>query len=137
MATAGGHPDSVARAVLLALARLDPGGFVPTDDHPSGSPFATAWCLRLLALGREDTSVSRKIARAAHWLGEQQQADGSWAASARLRVPYPHDTDPDRFEGWVVDGTIEGSLSFDRERIFTTATVLQALHRSRPENRDG
>jgi hypothetical protein len=130
LAATGQDPDRVARAVAWGMNRLSPQGFVATGDHPSGSPFATAWCLRLLLLGTADVAVRDAIARATDWLVQQQQADGSWASSARLRVPYPDDPDPNTFDRWVYHGTIQGSLVFDQHRTFTTATVLQALFRS-------
>ena len=55
------------------------------------------------------------------------QADGSWASGARLRVPFPADTVPDAERTWVEGGSIEGALIVDARRVFTTATVVQAL----------
>jgi len=122
--------EQVARAVAWGLSRLGPQGYVATGDHPSGSPFATAWCLRLLLLGRADGALRETIAATTGWLRQQQQPDGSWASSARLRVPHSDDLNPNRYDRWTYHGAIQGSLVFDRRRVFTTATVLQALSRS-------
>jgi hypothetical protein len=131
-ALAGIEPDTgrVARAVAWGINRLSPQGYVATGDHPGGSPFATAWCLRLLLLGRADGAVREAIAAVTDWLVRQQLPDGSWMSSARLRVPYPDDLDPNQFDRWVYHGAVQGSLVFDRQRAFTTATVLHALYRS-------
>jgi Prenyltransferase and squalene oxidase repeat len=121
--------EAIAAAVDWAMQRLSPRGFVATRDHEAGSPFATAWCLRLLLLGKPSATLQGAIDLATQWLVEQQQPDGSWEASARLRVPLPDDLNPDRFDQWVYDGRIEGSWGLDQHRVFTTATVLQALAR--------
>jgi hypothetical protein len=129
LAATGPDADRIARAVAWGMSRLSPQGCVATSDHPSGSPFATAWCLRLLLLGEADVAVREAIATVTDWLVQQQQADGSWVPSARLRVPYPDDLDPNQVDRWVYHGTIQGSLVFDQHGAFTTATVLQALYR--------
>ncbi|MFM7596973.1 MAG: hypothetical protein ACKO70_01155 [Actinomycetota bacterium] len=53
--------------------------------------------------------------------------DGSWPAGALLRVPHPHDTDPDAVIDWMPRGRIEGAVVEDLRRVFTTATVVHAL----------
>lgn len=122
--------DCINNAVAWGMKRLNSQGFVATSDHPFGSPFATAWCLRLLTLRRQDVRVQAAITKATHWLLAQQQHNGSWVSSARLQVPLPDDLNPSQFERWIYHGTIQGSLVFDQHCVFTTATVLQALHRS-------
>lgn len=122
--------DCIDRAVVWGMNRFSSHGCVATSDHPSGSPFATAWCLRLLMLRQHDAAVKAAIVKATDWLVQHQQPDGSWSSSARLRVPHPDDLNPNQFHQWVYHGTIQGSLVFDERSVFTTATVLQALYRS-------
>ncbi|WP_099068204.1 prenyltransferase/squalene oxidase repeat-containing protein [Nostoc linckia] len=124
------NSDCITNAVAWGMNRLSSQGFVATSDCPSGSPFATAWCLRLLILRRQDTAVQAAIAKATDWLLAQQQPNGSWISSARLQVPLPDDLNPNKFNQWIYHGTIQGSVVFDKYCVFTTATVLQALHRS-------
>ncbi|MFN6535642.1 MAG: prenyltransferase/squalene oxidase repeat-containing protein [Nostoc sp. EkiNYC01] len=124
------NSDCITNAVAWGMNRLNSQGFVATSDNPSGSPFATAWCLRLLTLRRQDTPVQAAIAKVTNWLLAQQQPNGSWISSARLQVPLPDDLNPNQFNQWIYHGTIQGSLVFDKHCVFTTATVLQALHRS-------
>ncbi|MBD2616272.1 hypothetical protein H6G94_34395 [Nostoc punctiforme FACHB-252] len=124
------NSDCITNAVAWGMNRLNSQGFVATSDRPSGSPFATAWCLRLLILRRQDTAVQAAIAKVTNWLLAQQQPNGSWISSARLQVPLPDDLNPNKFNQWIYHGTIQGSLVFDKHCVFTTATVLQALHRS-------
>ena len=128
------NPDekhlAVNQALTWAIKRLEGQGFASTSHRPSGSPFATAWCLRLLLLGKSYLIVREPIEKATKWLVQQQQADGSWVSSARLRVPLPEDLNPDQFDRWIYHGKIEGSIALDRQNVFTTATVVNALHRS-------
>jgi squalene cyclase len=119
----------VQLAVRWAARRLRPYGFVATGDQPTGSPFATALCLRTLLLTEEPSEVHQQVSDAAAWLFFRQRTDGSWSESARLRVPWPDETEPDLREEWIYGGRKEGSLIFDHRRAFTTVTVLSALHR--------
>lgn len=126
---AGGQEHDQRRvqwAVHWARRRLTQGDRAGNSDFPDGSPFATAWCLRVLLLDPqawEDGTVARLTA----WLVGAQLSDGSWPSSARLRVPLPEDTNPDAFTGWVYGGRIEGAVVLDQRRVFTTVTVLAAL----------
>ncbi|WP_437736140.1 squalene--hopene cyclase [Sorangium sp. So ce1335] len=117
----------VAAAIAWAARRLGADGAARTDAHPAGSPFATAWCLRLLRIGAGEEAIGRRARAAEAWLRGAQRPDGSWDASARLRVPLPDDLDPASFTGWVYGGTMQGSVVLDEARVMTTATVLAAL----------
>ncbi|QLE40178.1 hypothetical protein FD723_06735 [Nostoc sp. C052] len=130
LAVSDDSSEAIANAVQWALQRLSPTGFIATNDHPLGSPFATAWGLRLLLLGKPEQTEAA-IAAVIRWLLTQQQLDGSWESSARLRVPFPDDLDPNQFDRWVYHDKIEGSLNFDQHHVFTTATVLQALFKAK------
>jgi hypothetical protein len=116
----------VRQAVEWAGEQIDGEGRVVTRDQPDGSPFATAWCLRLLLLN-DDVAAVESRTRAAAWLSGQQRTDGSWEPSAYLRVPFPDDVSPWERTEWNYGGKIEGSIVLDQRGIFTTATVLNAL----------
>ncbi len=124
------EPEDVARverAVRWAHERVNRVGFVVTDQHPDGSPFATALCLRTLLLAHDPVAVREAVQAVTAWLVGQQRSDGCWTPTARLRVPQPDDEHPDTYQGWVYGGRIQGSIVFDQRGIFTTATVLNAL----------
>jgi hypothetical protein len=105
------------RAVAWALTRVRASGAVESTDGKS-SPWATAWCVRILRLA--STPAARAACDAAvRWLVETQRADGSWRSSARLRVPMPAHLDPSGH-----DKRIE---ALDQHRVFTTAAVAAAL----------
>jgi squalene cyclase len=114
-----------------AAGNIGKYGCVRTTDHPAGSPFATACDLRTLLLAQELPEARKAAQVATTWLFLRQFSDGSWHSSARLRVPWPDDDQPDDYTEWVYGGRKEGSLIFDQNRTFTTATVLAALHRAR------
>lgn len=108
-------PASRANATGWARTRLTATGAVHSvDGEPSA--WATAWCVRVL--GHEATSGADE-ARAVRWLLGAQQVDGSWPASARLRVPMP---------GQLIAAGQERTIdALDQNRVFTTAAVMAAL----------
>ncbi|HET6315145.1 MAG TPA: hypothetical protein VFG86_01710, partial [Chloroflexota bacterium] len=121
LADAGAPADEarVRRAVLWTASEVDacaPAG---------GSPFDKALALRaLLLLTPETLPLAHSVLDA---LMLAQREDGSWAPSARLRIPPPHVTDPEAYSPWVEGGRGGGSVQVDQRACFTTATVLQAL----------
>jgi hypothetical protein len=121
----GAHRD---RAVQHAATRVD-----------AATPaFGLAHTLRILAL---EPSAGEAAAQAATLLCASQEPNGSWRASARLRVPAPDCSDPGpdaAWKPWLGLGVMPGSLaelfertftitSLDHRRAFTTATALRAL----------
>jgi Prenyltransferase and squalene oxidase repeat len=100
-----------------AGTRLTQDGCV-RDRDGAPSPWATAWCARILRLG-ETAAAQEACTRAMRWLLNTQEEDGGWRGSARLRVPMPAEVD-----------AAEGSRHLDvvdHERLFTTAAVTAAL----------
>jgi hypothetical protein len=115
---ASGDRAGVARAVRWAQDRVGSDGAVSSVAHGGPSPFAAALTLSALIAGGAPQSGAR--ARVAGWLRSEQRADGSWEASARLRVPAPEQPDP--------LASPETTLTYlDDDAVFTTATVLAAL----------
>ncbi|HEX4274036.1 MAG TPA: prenyltransferase/squalene oxidase repeat-containing protein [Bryobacteraceae bacterium] len=124
--------EACERAVSWALRRA------PAIAEPNA--FALAHCLRILTgcatpAARESTedSISRLLA----W----QRPDGSWAPSAKLRVPRPDSAVPAESPNWRMwSGMPPGQPSFqsvlqntfniyspDHYGVYTTATVLRTL----------
>lgn len=127
--------SSIDRAVTWALKRLNPQGFVATSKHPNGSTFATAWCLQILAFNPDNPKIKAARAAAIQWLLEQQKPNGTWSPSGYLRIPFPFDCNPNQFPNWRYFDEIaeddnkrfEGSIIFDHNSIYTTASVVNAL----------
>ncbi|MCP6757185.1 MAG: hypothetical protein NHB32_00120 [Fischerella sp. CENA71] len=119
----------IDRAIAWAVQRLSPQGFVATFNHPHGSTFATALCLRLLLLDTVNPEVITARVTATQWLLEQQQTSGGWISSAWLRKPYTNDINPEQFTQWEYHGKGEGSVILDQNSIFTTATVVHSLQK--------
>jgi len=145
----------IAAAVEWATDQIDEDGRVVPAVVQSGSPFATACCLRTLRLrgvsrhqpagitdggaasqqGRDcgaDVRISTErdeaaADRAIEWLHRTQRFDGSWDTAASLQIPPPDVVDPETYDDWTIDGRGGGSVVFDQHRTFTTATVLSAL----------
>jgi squalene-hopene/tetraprenyl-beta-curcumene cyclase len=123
----------VQRAVRWACGRIGGEGVIGLDGRPGSSSFATACCLRTLALDENRILEHRMGATEAtvYWLLQQQSASGAWPPSARLRVPPPKLIDAERLPNWGRGGQGQesiGSIVLDVRGVFTTATVLWALH---------
>jgi squalene cyclase len=137
-----GQSDSdrqqVEKAVVWAVERLQQ---LLSAKQPAA--FAIAWCLQLLTLAKDLTSVRQICLEGVQHLIESQTADGSWQPSARLRVPRPDMVDPELVLNWqrwtgkftgppTLEKVLENTFnifSLDQNGIFTTATALQALQR--------
>jgi len=79
----------------------------------------------LVALGAPE----RVTGLVAERLGDQQNADGSWPSSARLRIPPPDVVDPDSLTRWSPESGGGSSINSDVRRVVTTASALGALAR--------
>ncbi len=117
----------VQRAVQWACGRVQ-DGFVSSMIHTSGSPFATAWCLRLLVLATDAQRVRQPLEHALNWILRNQRQDGSWQPSTTLRIPPPDVIEPAEYQSWIINGRGGGSIVLDNQGIFTTSTVLKALN---------
>jgi hypothetical protein len=103
-------------------------GFIANRYIKEGSAFATALALRVLL--QADPTHHRKdlIESGLQWLTDRQQNDGGWPSSALLRVPPPKFNDPGDFYEWEFEADKKwGTMTFDQNRLFTTATVLKTL----------
>ncbi len=130
------HPTSLAAEVLLAAGHADAAlaaarwsAETPTAD----GAFELAARLRLLVLGRRlgrglgDGRWRSLVAQAASQLIESQDPDGSWAPSARLRVPDPDDAQPWTHDGAAPGAAVLTSTWVDEERAVSTACAVSAL----------
>jgi hypothetical protein len=130
------EPEQLERAVKWGRDRLF---YWLEADRPSA--FAIAWCLQILS--RDNTPATQAaIKRGVEFLLARQQPNGSWLPSAQLRVPRPDCLDPKGVKNWKLwrgqvsknptpEQVLENTFniySLDSKGIFTTATVLRALH---------
>jgi len=124
-----GAQDCVDQARQWAADRFDRNHVVWSRGLAAPSPFATALCVTIVAAASPtDVLAAEPLCGAVQWLLETQKTDGSWQASALMRMPPGSVTDGDeRPEATAV--------SADDHRLFTTATVLRALAMACPEHR--
>jgi squalene-hopene/tetraprenyl-beta-curcumene cyclase len=129
-ALAGCAALSDARRVEHAAAtmgrRIAPDGAVRSTARPNGSAFATACVGIVMACAPESAATNAGLRGAFSWLITNQARNGSWEASAYLRIPPPAVVDPDQYQHWTFGGRGGGSIVVDFG-VYTTATVLRAL----------
>ncbi|MBB3033827.1 prenyltransferase/squalene oxidase repeat-containing protein [Alteriqipengyuania lutimaris] len=125
-----GPGEAADAAIAFARTRIDV--LLMMDEPPA---FALAQCIRILArCGRHVPDAAIAM------LATGQAGNGSWPASARLRVPRPDRIAPEEagWRQWTGLSQAPQSLddllamtftitSLDHRRAFTTATVLRAL----------
>ena len=92
------------------------------------NPFQLALRLKVLTPFAQNAPAQAMIHQILDRLTALQKPDGSWAASACLRIPPPDVEDPKKFKNWVLGGRGSGSLVRDHRAIFTTATVVECLN---------
>ena len=137
-----GTAARIDRAARWAMARA-PRWWTPSD--PRASTFALAHGLRVVARAAPSAERSEVLARGVSRLCEAQTERGAWPASARLRVPRPDVRQPRPEAAWTLwAGLPPGeptpavvlkhtftNYSPDHFTVYTTATVLKALHELR------
>jgi hypothetical protein len=126
LASRGGDKDRtrVDAAIRWAASRIGATGAVDSASSGSPSVFATACCLRILALGAVDLAYEEERRRVVTWLLQQQKEDGSWPSSALMRVPGPEVLDPAGKIG-------PDAIYLDEAAFFTTALTVAALEAAR------
>lgn len=129
---------SIEQAVQWSLDRCEK--LLVADAAPQ-PVFALAHLLRILARTARPAMVAQCLSKGYARLVQWQKPNGSWPASAKLRVPRPDARSPDADARWVLwsgmpagPPSLESVLAHtftiyspDHYGIYTTATVLRAL----------
>lgn len=96
----------------------------PNECKKLGTFYVASLCDVLLREGNLFLGYARPLI---HWILSEQLSDGSWEASAAMRIPPTYLTNPDNFDNWTVGGKGGGSIVLDQHRNYTTATVIRCL----------
>ena len=119
----GGDPEPVARAARWLLGARQPGGGWGNGTGSEAAPFHTALALSTLLLDGGRPRHGSALDEGLHWLLRAQQPDGGWAHVPIMRMPRPEVHAP-----WEdPSGCLLLPVLTDRNRLFTTATVVSAL----------
>lgn len=106
----------IQKSVEWVVQRFDSDGAIFSKVARQKSVFATAWGLRLLALGEAKPQFRNQLCKAVSWLLSQQSQDGSWPASAYLLGQGKNNPK---------------AIVLDKNCVQTTATTLLALNCSK------
>ena len=124
-----GQPEGSAAldsAVAWAAQRIDRSGAVWSRSLGGASAFATTLCAEILLIGEasggygDARADDDRAAAALGWLLQAQRPDGSWPASALMRMPPTDTADGDQRPAAT-------TVSVDDRSLFTTATVIRTL----------
>lgn len=129
LALAGSATSQTSRAKgleWLASQQLDTGAWADLTAGGQGSCFYTALALKAL-LSDETGTYLPASERGATWLLGRQTTDGSWTTSRILRIPATNVSQPNQVRQWRNSSFGVNVLVDDHNRIFTTATVFNAL----------
>lgn len=91
------------------------------------SPFYTAMAIKALLVNDSKKYVNQ-LKKAVNWLIGQQTSDGSWKTSRILAIPATDVVDTSKIIRWRKSSFGVNTVVDDHNRIFTTSTVLNALH---------
>lgn len=115
--------SSIDRASMWLRSIQNDDGSWTAGNH--SSPLYTALAVKSLAEIAPLATVS--IRAGANWLLQAQRTDGSWPTHRVLRIPATSVTDPSTVEQWRESSFGTNVLVDDHRRVFTTATVINAL----------
>lgn len=118
------HEQSINAAIKWSSERVLQ--LLDQKEIPDLFALANALCILALKKGYSDC-IDQLLTRGTQVICKHQLKDGSWSASAKLRIPPPDVVNPDTYHNWVIEGKGGGSILTDRNRIFTTATLLKFL----------
>jgi squalene-hopene/tetraprenyl-beta-curcumene cyclase len=123
LALEGDASGAVARAVRwMRDAQREDGGWGNGMGGPS-TAFDTALALATLRLDPEPSRHGAALRSGLQWLVRTQRPEGDWDNSPLMRMPRPEEHTP-----WEdPQGCLLLPVLTDRNRLFTTATVVSAL----------
>jgi len=119
-----GMLENVNPAIEWLIGNILSDGGWNNGVSGDSSAFHTALAIQTLSLAQPGPKAEDCIHRGLEWLYSNQRETGEWSSS----LPLMHITNPGIHEPWKHEKNTAMGLVFDRENIFTTATVLNALH---------
>jgi prenyltransferase beta subunit len=124
------HPDfkSICEApALWLIGEQHSSGYWPNPTTNESNAFYTALAIKSL-ITYDATSFQDSISKGVEWLLAHQTEDGSWQTNRILRIPATDVMDPSTITHWRKSSFGVNCYVDDHNRVFTTSTVLNALH---------
>jgi hypothetical protein len=105
----------------------DSRGYWPNPMTGESSAFYTALAVKALLM-YDASSFEESISQGVKWLLTNQTQDGSWQTNRILRIPATDVINPSTVTHWRKSSFGVNCLVDDHNRLFTTSTVVNALH---------
>lgn len=112
---------------LWLIGEQHSSGYWPNPTTNESNAFYTALAIKSL-ITYDATSFQDSISKGVEWLLAHQTEDGSWQTNRILRIPATDVMDPSTITHWRKSSFGVNCLVDDHNRVFTTSTVLNALH---------
>lgn len=112
---------------LWLLGEQHSSGYWSNPKTNESTAFYTAMAIKSLIV-YDATSFQDSIAKGVEWLIAHQTLDGSWQTNRILRIPATDVMDTSTITQWRKSSFGVNCLVDDHNRVFTTSTVLNALH---------
>ncbi|AQG78943.1 prenyltransferase/squalene oxidase repeat-containing protein [Spirosoma montaniterrae] len=120
------HRHKTQSSVDWLLSCQHPGGYWLNEYVKTHSPLFTALCIKALILF-DAKRYQKQIKQGIDWLLAVQTSDGSWQTNRVLQIPATDIDDPSTVFSWRNSSFGVNCIVDDHNRVFTTATVLNAL----------
>lgn len=124
------HPELKSRCETPALwlaNEQETSGYWPNPATQEPSAFYTALAIKALH-AHDAKGFDKSISNGVEWLLKNQMTDGSWLTSRILRIPATDVLDSSTIKRWRKSSFGVNCIVDDHNRLFTTSTVLNALH---------
>ncbi|GAA4786297.1 hypothetical protein GCM10023231_12790 [Olivibacter ginsenosidimutans] len=125
--TSGKYQQPAAKMANWLSSQQKPQGYWDNPKANEASALYTALAIKALLLYDSDR-YQDSIQRGIHWLLAHQMNDGSWQTNRVLLLPATDVIDPEQVAHWRNSSFGVNVMIDDHNRLFTTATVLNALH---------
>lgn len=120
------YREQCAKAVDWMLKeQLDTGAWINPFTNEQ-SAFYTALAVKALVV-YDSKKFATELEKASSWLISQQTMDGSWKTSRILAIPATDVNDKSKVTNWRRSSFGVNTVVDDHNRVFTTATVANAL----------
>lgn len=125
------HNQYCEKGVQFLIEKQHKNGHWANEKTDEPSNFYTALAVKALSLyakNRREVRATLALEKGISYLQKMQTTDGSWQSTRILQIPSTDIENPESVKKWNKSSFGVNILTDDYNRVFTTATVINALH---------